>query len=164
MFRFILDEALLERLSPASRREILDLVAEDIGAARQSYIDHEWNPDGDESYPLSVEEARVLVKGMPGHATAVIKTFVDNFDGERGTASMTELLDSTGHTKLENIGKAISWIQLRVSTVTGDPEAWLVNWRAEDWIWDEEENRYTDGFYFISATAALALREAIESN
>ena len=160
MFRFILDETLLDRLSPASRREILDLVAGDISAARQSYIDHEWNPDGDESYPLSVEEARILVKGMPEHATAVIKTF----DGERGTASMTELLNSTGHTKLENIGKAISWIQLRVSTVTGDPEAWLVNWHAEDWIWDEEENRYSDGFYFIGAAAALALREAIETS
>ena len=104
-----------------------------------------------------------MLKGMPEHGTAVIEIFVRNFDGERGTASMAELLETTGHTKLESIGKLISWIQLRVSTVTGDPEAWLVNWRAEDWIWDEQDNKYTDGFYFIGATAALALREALES-
>ena len=163
MLRLILDETHLERLSPASRREILTLIADDIREAEKSYVERDWNPDGDESYPLSQEEARCLVTRMPEHAMAVVKLFAANFDGVRSVATLSQLLETTGHTKVENVGKLISWIQHRVTTVTGDPEAWLVNWRAEDWIWDEESSQYTDGFYFIDTTAALALREALES-
>ena len=163
MLRLILDETHLERLSPASRREVLSLIADDVRQAQKSYVERDWNPDGDHSFPLSVEEARLLVAGMPEHATAVINLFVDNFDGERCAATLAELQASTGHTNAENVGKLISWIQHRVTTVTGDQDAWLVNWRTEDWIWDEDNERYTDGIYFIDTSAALALREALQA-
>jgi hypothetical protein len=41
MIEFVLDETHLERLSPASRREILSLVADDVQAARNSYVDRD---------------------------------------------------------------------------------------------------------------------------
>ena len=44
--------------------------------------------------------------------------------------------------------------------VTGNREAWLLNWRADDWEWSDEEERYVKGSYFISETAITALREA----
>jgi hypothetical protein len=107
-------------------------------------------------------EARILLAGLPENATNVVKSFIDNFDGERGTATIKQLLTATGHSKAENVGKLVAWLQLRVRAATGDPDAWLVNWRAEDWIWDEQENHYTDGIYYIDSDAALAIKEALE--
>ena len=66
------------------------------------------------------------------------------------------------HSKPEHIGTPVSWIQLRVRTATGDPDVWLVNWRPEDWIWDEPENRYSAGIYYINAIVAQTIKEAIE--
>lgn len=163
MVRLILDETHLERLSPATRREILNLIADDVHAAQKIFIDRDWDREGDKSYPLSVEEAHFLITGMPEYATAVIKLFVANFDGERAVATLAELREITGHSKSENVLKLILWIQHRVTTVTGDADAWVVNWRGEDWVWDEETSRYTEGNYFIDTAAALALREALES-
>ena len=103
-----------------------------------------------------------MLAGMPEHAATVVKLFADNFDGDRGTASLAELLEATGHSKPENIGKLVSWTPLRVRTASGDPDAWLVNWHPGDWIWDEQENRYSAGIYYINAIAAQAIQEAIE--
>jgi len=43
---------------------------------------------------------------------------------------------------------------------TGNPEAWLFNWHARDWRWDEKKNTYVEGRYFISGAAIEALRTA----
>ncbi len=51
------------------------LVSSEIGIA-----------ESDQPYPLTVEEPRALLAGMPEHAASVVKPFVDNFDGDRGTA------------------------------------------------------------------------------
>ena len=63
-----------------------------------------------------------MLAGLSEDATNVIKLFIDNFDGQRGTATIKQRL-----------------------AATGDPDAWLVNWRAEDWVWGEQESHYTDG-------------------
>ncbi len=43
---------------------------------------------------------------------------------------------------------------------TGNPDAWLFNWHATDWQWDEETNTYVQGRYFIAGPAIDALRSA----
>ena len=137
----------------------MSLVADDV---QNSCVDRDWNPESDQFYPLTVEEGNVLLAGMPEHAATMVKLFTDNVDGDRGTASLAELLEATGHSKPENIGKLVSWTQLRVCTATGDPDAGLVNWHPEDWILDEQENLYSAGIYYINAIAAQAIKEAIE--
>ena len=162
MATFLVEDRHLQRMSPSARRELLKILADDIADATTAYAGLDWNPDGTQSYPLTVEEARLLLAGMPEPAQSVMRTFAENYDGKRGTATMKQLLAATGHTKWENLGKQIAWIELRLRSVSGNPDAWMITWRQRDWNWDESHKTYTRGKYFISATAVDALREAFE--
>ncbi len=161
MHSFILDDKLLQRLSPAARREELALLTDDLQDTKAQFRDYNWDPEGLESYPLSTEEAHVLVNGMPEAALSVLRVFIDHIDGDWGYATLEQLLGATGHTKSDNILKHLSWLLLRLRTVTGNPNAWLVNWHTKDWEWDEQQKTYTKGRYFISSDALLALKEAL---
>jgi hypothetical protein len=44
--------------------------------------------------------------------------------------------------------------------VTGNTDAWLFNWHARDWEWDEEKATYSRGRYFIAGPAIRFLRTA----
>jgi hypothetical protein len=68
MHTFIVDQKLLQQLSPAARRELLALLTEDLQETKAQFKDYNWDPEGQESYPLSVEEANVLIGGMPEEA------------------------------------------------------------------------------------------------
>ena len=162
MAMFIVDDGHLQRLSPAARRELLQVLADDAEEVRARYAHREWQPDGIHSYPLNVEEAHLLLNGMPEPARSIMRIFAENFDGERGFASFKELLDVTGHTKVENISRQLAWIELRARTVTGNADAWLVTWRSSDWKWDEKKQAYTRGKYFINGPAVESLREVFE--
>ena len=159
MAMFIVDDGHLARLTPATRRELLLVLAADAEEVRARYAASDWQPDGIQSYPLTVEEAELLVHGIPEPALAALKTFATNYDGKRGTATFKQLLEATGHTKVENIGRQISWIELRLRTVTANHDAWLVTWRQSDWKWDEKKQLYTRGKYFISGPAVESLRQ-----
>lgn len=163
MQNFIVDAELLKRLSPAARRELLSLVTRDLEDTKAQFSDYNWDPEGVESYPLSEEEAHVLVTGMPQEAIKALRVFVDNIDGDWGYATIGELLEATGHSKYENVLKQLSWILLRLRTATGNPNAWLVNWHTRDWEWDEQEKVYTKGSYFVSSDALLALKKALDA-
>ncbi|MFQ6024443.1 MAG: hypothetical protein ACE5NW_17140 [Acidiferrobacterales bacterium] len=158
---FIVNDSHLQRLSPAARRELLQILSSDIAEAKTQFADLAWDPEGNESYPLSVEEAELLISGMPERACNALRVFAENFDGNKGTATFQQLLQATGHTKYENVGGELAWILLRVRTVTGHPDAWIVTWRTKDWKWDEHKQTYTKGKYFITGEAIASLREAI---
>jgi len=160
---FIIDDTHLQRLSPAARRELLDLLDAELDTARALFVELDWDPEGTESYPLTVEEATLLLRGMPEPASNSLRVFVDNFDGQRGYATLAQLLDATGHSKFENVGKQLAWILLRVRSVTGHDEAWLVSWHTRDWIWDDDKQTYTDGKYYITEPAVTSLRKAFEA-
>ena len=164
MATFILEDRHLERLSPAARRELLQVLGEEFDEVRALYAEREWDPEGNESYPLTVEEACHMIRGMPDAAHHALRIFASNYDDAKrsGTATLRQLLDATGHTKYENVNRQLSWILLRLRSVTGDSDAWLVNWRARDWKWDEEKGTYARGKYFISGPGMEALREAFE--
>jgi len=161
MHTFIVDQKLLQRLSPAARREVLALLTNDLQETKAQFKDYKWNPEGQESYPLSVEEAQVLISGMPEPAINALRVFIDNIDGDWGYATIEQLLQATGHSKYENVLKHLSWLLLRLRTVTGNPNAWLVNWHTKDWEWDEETKSYSKGRYFISSDALMSLKEAL---
>jgi hypothetical protein len=161
MALFIIDEDQLQQLSPAARRELMSVLESDFRETRKYYDDSDWDPEGLDSYPLTIEEAKVLVNGMPEAACKALRVFVDNIDDDRGYANLAQLLDATGHSKVENINRQLAWILLRVRTATGNPDAWLVNWHMRDWIWSEDRQSYTDGKYFITEPALSALRGAL---
>lgn len=156
----IIDESHLERLSPSARRELLKLIKHDAELLNERFYDPPWNPEGAESYPLTNEEAVLLINGMPEAAINALRVFAESDDGKEGTATLEELMKATGHTKFENINRQLSWILLHLRAVTGNPDAWLINWRAKDWNWDEDRETWTDGRYFVTSGAARALRHA----
>jgi len=157
---FIVDESVLRRLSPLARRELLQILVGDMEDLRADYADREWDPEGSHSYPLSVEEATHLIQGMPEAACNALRVFAEHYDGKKGTATFQQLLEATGHTKWENVTKQFAWILLRVRSIVGNPDAWIVTWRNRDWKWDEEKQTYTRGKYLINGQAIVSLREA----
>ena len=158
MVMFVVEDRHLQRLSPSARRELLQVLTAEVEEVRSRYAALEWQPDGPHSYPLTEEEARHLLHGMPESARSLLLAFAERFDGERGTATFRELLKATGHTKVENLGRQIAWIELRLRTVTGNPDAWLITWRRSDWKWSEQRQTYIRGKYFIDGPAVPALR------
>lgn len=162
MTMFILDDSHLERLSPSARRELLKIINREIDSLHERFYDPPWNPEGAESYPLSNEEAVLLINGMPDGAVNALRVFAASDDGEEGTATLEELMEATGHTKFENINRQLAWILLHLRAVTGNSDAWLMNWRAKDWSWDDERETWTEGRYFVTSGAARALRHAFE--
>ncbi len=60
----------------------------------------------------------------------------------------------------EELGQEVSAITQRMHGATGNTDAWLFNWHAKDWQWDEGKSTYVRGRYFISGPAIDALRSA----
>jgi hypothetical protein len=86
--------------------------------------------------------------------------FARNFDGQIGHAGLEELLASGGYERYDDLGQEISRITRQLRGITQNGDAWLVNWRARDWHWDEASQTYTAGAFFISGAAVPSLREA----
>ncbi|MGI9335368.1 MAG: hypothetical protein ACR2RL_19650 [Gammaproteobacteria bacterium] len=160
MHSFTIDDDLLNKLSPATRKELLAVMAQDLASIRAKYADLDWDPEGTMSYPLTVEEARHLINGMPEPARNALRVFTEHCEGDRGEATIEQLLSATGHSKAENVTKQLAWILLRVRTVTGDQNAWLLNWHAKDWEMDRAQSHYIKGKYFISGHAMTSLLDA----
>lgn len=160
MINFLIDGGLLRRLSPTARREILQLLRQEVSQLYREVADLDWNPESDVSYPLTVEEARALIRGLPEASRRMLRLLARQYDGERGRAQLQELLEVTGHDQYDQLGHEVSGITLALRSVTGHTDAWLLNWDPEDWLWDEASSTYSKGAYFISGTAVRALRQA----
>ena len=129
MTSFIIDESHLNRLSPKARQEVLAVLRADLDELEASFLDSEWAPDRDTSYPLTVEDARVLIRGVAGAGEELLRVFALNYDGETGRASLQDLLEATGHTDYQHLGQDISTITQSLRSITGNSDAWLFNWR-----------------------------------
>jgi len=46
MHTFIVDQKLLQRLSPAARREVLGLLTDDLQDTKAQFRDYNWDPEG----------------------------------------------------------------------------------------------------------------------
>ena len=160
MVSFVVDESLLQRLSPGARREFLNLIAGDLTLVQESVVDQEWDPDGEISYPLSVDEARQLIRSLSGSGRMLLRAFCLDDGSEVGKADLGELLQAGDFSEHDELGQEVSHITLRLQTVSGLSNAWLFNWHPEDWEWDDVAKRYIRGAYFISGPAVTALRSA----
>ena len=160
MVSFVIDESLLRRLSPEARREVLDLIDGEVARMEESAEAADWDPEGNTSYPLTDEEARTLIRGLVGKAREVLRVFCTNFDGKVGRADIAALYEATGHKGYTELGHEITAIAQRLKNITDLHDAWLFNWRARDWEWDEDKNNYVRGEYYISGPAIDALRHA----
>lgn len=160
MVSFVIDESHLRRLSPSARQELLKLLAADAVQLRAEFAGRDWAPDRDLSYPLTPEEARILIRGISEAGRQMLRVFARSFDGEVGRGEVHALMEATGHDHYEQLSQEISATTQSLRSITGNYDAWLFNFRAEDWVWDEESRNYTRGQYFISGPAILSLRQA----
>jgi len=160
VFSFVIDESHLRRLSPEARSELLHVLGVELAELRSEFADREWDPEGNQSYPLDVDEARVLIRGLGQSAKNLLRTFCLNYDGKVGIGNLDQMLSSTGTEDYEVLGHEISVITHRMHSATGNHDAWLFNWRARDWQWDDTENTYVRGRYYISGPAIESLRAA----
>ncbi len=160
MVSFIIDESHLRQLSAEARSELLQIIGAELADLKSELADRDWDPEGSKSYPLSADEARVLIRGLSQPAKNLLRTFCVNYDGKVGSGDLEEMLRSTGIEDYEELGHEVSVITQRMHSASGNPEAWLFNWHAQDWQWDEEKNTYLQGRYFISAPAIESLRTA----
>ncbi len=160
MVSFIIDESHLRQLSPEARRELLQILGAELADLKSELADRDWDPEGNKSYPLSADEALALIRGLGQPAKGLLRIFCLNYDGKVGSGELEELLHSTGIESYEDLGQEVSAITQRMHGATGNPEAWLFNWHARDWRWDEKKNTYVEGRYFISGPAIDALRTA----
>lgn len=162
MISFIIDESHLRKLSPEARTELLQIIGAEVSELKRAYADMEWDPEENESYPLSTEEAEALILGLDQPAKNLLRTFCMNYNGRVGSSELDEMLHSAGIESYEQLGHEVSAITQRMHSATGNPDAWLFNWHARDWEWDEEKNTYVQGRYFISRPAIDSLRAAFD--
>ncbi len=160
MVSFIIDESHLRQLSTEARSELLQIIGAELADLESELADRDWDPEGNKSYPLSADEARVLIRGLEQSAKNLLRTFCLNYDGKVGSGELEEMLRATGIEDYEELGQQVSVITQRMHGASGNPDAWLFNWHARDWQWDEERNTYLQGRYFISAPAIDSLRTA----
>ena len=160
MVSFIIDESHLRQLSAEARNELLQIIGAELAEIKSELADQDWDPEGNKSYPLSGDEARVLIRGLGQPAKSLLRTFCLNYDGKVGSGDLEEMLSSTGIEGYEDLGQEVSTITHRMHGATGNPDAWLFNWHAQDWQWDDAKNTYVRGRYFISGPAIESLRSA----
>ena len=160
MVSFIIDENHLRQLSAETRSELLQVIGAELADLKSEFADGEWDPEGNTSYPLSADEARVLIRGLGQPGKSLLRTFCVNYDGKVGSSKLEEMLNSAGIEGYEDLGQEVSAITQRMHGATGNTDAWLFNWHAKDWQWDDGKNTYVRGRYFISGPAIDALRSA----
>ncbi len=160
MVSFIIDESHLRQLSAEARSELLQIIGAELADLESELADRDWDPEGNKSYPLSADEARVLIRGLGQSGKSLLRTFCLNYDGKVGSGELDEMLNSAGIEGYEELGQEVSAITQRMHSATGNPDAWLFNWHARDWQWDDGKNTYVRGRYFISGPAIEALRAA----
>ncbi len=160
MVSFIIDESHLRQLSAEARSELLQIIGAELADLKSELADRDWDPEGNDSYPLSADEARVLIRGLGQPGKNLLRTFCLNYDGKVGSGDLEEMLNSAGIEGYEELGHEVSAITQRMHSTTGNPDAWLFNWHAPDWQWDDGKNTYVRGRYFIAGPAIEALRSA----
>ena len=160
MVSFVIDESHLRQLSPEACSELLNVIGAELADLEREYAGREWDPEENTSYPLTAEQARVLIRGLDTRAKRLLRGFCLNYDGNVGSSDLEQMLSTTGIEGYEDLGQELSAITQRMHSATGNTDAWLFNWHARDWQWDEEKNTYVEGRYFISGPAIRSLRKA----
>jgi len=162
MIGIVIDSEHFMRLSEATRRELTAFFGQEFSppARPEAPGVGTWDPNSDDPYPLSLREAKELVRGLSEPSRAVLRLFCEHYDGEVGRAGLEELLALTGHADSQRLRKSIAGITRRLRTVTGHKQAWLIDWLDEDWVWDAEKRGYVRGEYRIARPAIEALCQA----
>ncbi len=160
MIGIVIDEAFLRALSPEAQDEVLELAEEQIATLRTPSAQTKWRADREESYPLSVEEATKLIRAQPEPMRDALRVFCSNYDGHFGRATLQELMSAAGFSESNDLSKATTALTQSLRHITGNHDAWLLNWRPEDWKWSEKKQCYTKGEYFISAKGVEPLKQA----
>lgn len=160
MIGIVIDEEFLRALSPEAQDEVLALAEEQISALRPASVHPRWRADREESYPLSVEEARKLIDAQPEPVRDALRVFCKNYDGHFGRATLQELMSVAGFSDANDLSRATTSLTQSLRHITGNHDAWLLNWHPGDWKWSEKKQRYTKGAYFISAQGIEPLKQA----
>ncbi len=93
---FIINESHLRQLSAEARSELLQIIGAELADLENEFADREWDPEENKSYPLSTDEAKVLIRGLDGPAKSLLRTLCLNYDGKMGSGNLQEMQDATG--------------------------------------------------------------------
>ncbi len=101
-------------------------------------------------------------RGSDPRLLRLLRAFCTDYDADDvvGRADIAALDEATGHDDYGALGREITTITQRLKNITDMHDAWLFNWRARDWVWDEATKTYLKGHYYISGPAIVALRHA----
>jgi len=157
---FVIDESHLRALTPSARHEFLRLMRRDLDSLKERLADIEWYADRGVSYPLSPDQAETLLQTQSRQVQKALHVFVSNSDGEKGIATLEQLVEATGYTDTEMLSRDFGSLTQSLRSVTGESQAWLINWDPGSWEWSESEQRYTSGEYYINGPAVFSLRQA----
>lgn len=166
---FVLFEQDFARLSPETKKELFALFGMEGRFAENATADilepaqpsaPTWDANGGTAYPLSLGEAKELIRGLSETSRKMLRVFCQNSDSEVGRATLEELLRASGHVDAEHLRKAIPGITRRLRTITRHPQAWIFDWRDEDWEWDAVKKTWARGAYHIPQPAIRVLCQA----
>ena len=91
---FIINESHLRQLSAEARSELLQIIGAELADLENEFADREWDPEENKSYPLSTDEAKVLIRGLDRPAKSLLRTLCLNYDGKVGSSNQQEMQDA----------------------------------------------------------------------
>lgn len=165
MAGIVIHEQDLARLSQPTRRELLALVAGELPKTALTSEDEaerpvDWKDEDDLPYPLGLRDAKDLVRGLSDASRNILRVFCRNVDGAVGYATAEELMAVSGHDDPQRLGKAMSGITRRLRSVTGQRDAWIIDWLDEDRVWDPERGAHVIQRYIIEGPSLRSLCQA----
>lgn len=156
--QLIIDRADFRRLSPATQRELMEMLTGRTEApAKQSEAPGlRWRVP----YDLPEDIAQRLLAKLDGKHIELLKLFARSKDGR---VSMSQLQKLTDSDDLKATTELLHDITSRLRRLINDPEkkAQLAHWDFDATKWDEGKTTITDGVYFISDRTKKTLESVL---
>jgi hypothetical protein len=145
--QLIIDRADFRRLSPATQRELLEMLTgrAETQAKRSEAPGLRWRVP----YDLPEDIAQRLVAKLDGKHLELLRLFARSKDGR---VTMQQFLKLTGSGDLKSTTELLHDITSRLRRLIEDPEkkAQLAHWDFDATKWDAGQTTIVDGVYFVS--------------
>lgn len=149
----------LERLSSSTRQELCSAIFGPV----------EMSPSGAEPEPissplegptdLSPQQVKRFMAGV-SHKTRNGLSFIVKQGGRVKMSALVEELNASNWGELRGFHAGIT---KRTRTITGDKEAYLLEWDEDQAVYAVDDVTYEDGEYFMSKTTLTSFRKYFES-
>ena len=156
--QLIIDRADFRRLSPATQRELMEMLTgrPEAQAKRSEAPGLRWRVP----YDLPEDIAQRLISKLEGNQLELLRLFARSKDGR---VSMSQLQKLTKADDLKATTELLHDITSRLRRLIDDPEkkAQLAHWDFDATKWDEGQTTIVDGVYFVSEKTRRTLEAAL---